>query len=121
MTYASGSILKTIGRLPIFFHYGIVCKDKILHCSPPLGVHCDTMEEFMRGRRLVKIIPTGMSDDEVLDVIKQMRDTKFSWVGMNCESFVNGVRYCDFYSWQTRLWLLLAGYLAGKWYFRKKR
>lgn len=105
----SGDIIETISKipqhspickgmfLPIIKHYGIVCNVEGEQClvhniigRTPTITPC---KEVFIGRKIERVLRTGMTDDQILDKFYQCREKKYRIFSWNCESlmvFISG-------------------------------
>lgn len=103
----SGDIIETISRipdhspicsgwmLPIVKHYGMVVNvdgrkclaHNIIGRSPTIM----PLEEFFMGRRIERVLRTGMRDEEILDKFNSCKHRPYSIWFFNCETLMQHI------------------------------
>ena len=84
--------------IPVVNHYGIYLEidGKPMVAHNPFGGYPEIipLEQFENGRKIKRIIRTGMSAEHIIKKTKECEHQKYQFLGQNCEEFISYVCQC---------------------------
>lgn len=79
-------------EVPFVLHYGIVViqdgEKKMGQTTFQQYPQIDSIEKTLNGRRINRIIRTGLPSDQLISNHKEVENKKYHWWNFNCEHYV---------------------------------
>jgi CRISPR/Cas system-associated protein Csm6 len=114
----TGDIVRcSIEAIPFLIHIGFVVRTPegiyIYHLTPTSinrvggSVVRESLFEFLQGRKILKVVKSGLTADEIIGKCVEIADKKYELINFNCEHFAHFVLNIKNYSPQVNKWSLI--------------
>lgn len=101
---------------PIIYHYGIIDRVGnelyIFHNQATFknksggGIIREDFKKYASGRKIVEVTHTGLTKNEISEIVEVLKNKKYHFLNNNCEHFINNLRRSKFVSPQAGKWAL---------------